>query len=121
MNYEKDDSPFWQQAVKVAAFVLLNIVLIYFGFFHKGAGFTIDPIYGTKVYSTDFYHKLNPLHWWDVIGIVLFEGSLIAITGIWSLVLGSKYVKKPDGYAWVSWVVGAIGIILMMIQSDTLT
>lgn len=118
----KDDSPLWQQIVKVAGFAIFTVVVFGFGFgwFGHEPQFTINSIYGTKEYSTDFYWRLHPLMWWDVLGIVLFEAGLIMITGIWSLVLGAKYPTKPTAYVWGSWVITVIGVILMMINPSTL-
>lgn len=121
-NFIKDDSPLWQQIIKVAGFALFTFLVLAFGFgwFGHEPQFTINSIYGTKEYSTDFYWRLHPFMWWDFLGLILFEIALILITGVWSLVFGVKYVTKPDAYSWGSWALAVIAILLMMINPSSL-
>lgn len=123
MTYEKDDNPIWQQILKVVGFAIVSFLFLGFAFGifpHEPHWWWSTVNVGTKEYSTDLYWRFHPLMWWDILGIIFFELGLILITGVWSLVLGSKYVKKPDGYAWVSWVIAAIGIILFVINPSSL-
>lgn len=123
-NFIKDDSPLWQQIVKIAGFVLFTFLVFAFGVFDlfghdpKWVESTIYP--GVKEYSTHLYWRFHPLMWYDVLGLVFYEAGLILISGIWSLALGQKYVNKPNSYAWGGFAIAVIGVILFIINPSSL-